>query len=559
MALSNRVTGPAASPRRLGRVSEIAQVSARHGLGYLFDARPPWLRLTKLAPDGEAPSARGQHLRELLDELGPTFVKFGQFLSTRPDVVPADIAKELQHLQDDAKPIPFSQVQEVVESELGLTLERAFIEFEEQPVAAASIGQVHCARLPNGDLAAVKVQRPQAPRQVEADIELLYRTAGTIGKRVKTLRFIDTVGLVDEFARTIRGELDYRREAANATRFGRNFAGDSHVSIPQVYPRYSTGNILTLEWQEGTELAHLDLGEWTLESRRWLAYAVTEAWLTMFFRHGFFHGDPHPANILCMTDGRIGLVDFGQAGRLTADDLSKLTALLIDAVNEKVEALPRHLIDLGVQFPREREQEFAAELSDVYNRYMGAKAGDIDPLQLIREGFALVYRMNLKLPTRFALLDKAIAMLGSVGIEIYPNFNVVEVASPYTQALMRERFSVTRIAGRVSREARSYAHVTSEAPHQVHDVLEELRDGRVEIGFRHEGLEALTHQTDIVINRFVVAVVAVGGVLGSAILAVAADSGPMVLGIHIVSVAGFSLSTVLGLWLAWAVIRSGRI
>ena len=545
--------------RRLGRVSEIAQVSARHGFGYLFDARPPWLRRGKASLDAEARSPRGQHLRELLDELGPTFVKFGQLLSTRPDIVPADIVQELRHLQDDVTPVPFGQIEEVVESELGLTLERAFATFEERPVAAASIGQVHRAQLPNGDWAAVKVQRPEAPRQVEADIELLYQAARIVRERVKALRFIDTVGLVDEFARSIRGELDYRREAANAERFGRNFVSDPQVSIPRLYPRYSRSRVLTLEWQEGTELAHLDLADWTLDGRRRLAYAVAEAWMTMIFSHGFFHGDPHPANILCMTDGRVGLVDFGQAGRFSDEDLSKLTALLIDAVNENVEALPRRLADLGVRFPRDREQEFVAELSEVYDRYWGANLGDIDPLQLIREGFALIYQMNLRLPTRFVLLDKAIATVGSVGIELYPDFNVFEVARPYARALMRERFSAGRVAGRASREARGLLRVTSEAPYQVHDVLEELRDGQVEIGFRHQGLDNLTHRLDILINRVVVAFVAMGGVPGSAILAVATDSGPMVLGIHVVSIAGFAISAVLGFWLAWAVVRSGRI
>ncbi|MGI9657349.1 MAG: ABC1 kinase family protein, partial [Gaiellaceae bacterium] len=467
--------------------------------------------------------------------------------------------RELKQLQDDVSPFPFERVEEVLEHELDLSIERAFLEFDTTPLAAASIGQVHRARLPNGTDAVVKVQRPDAPQKIEADLELLYQAAKIVRERVKALRFIDTVGLVDEFARSIRSELDYGREAANAERFKRNFAGSTKVRVPSVYRPYSTRRVLTLDYLDGTELSRLEVDGWTMEQRRTLAYDMAEAWMEMIFRHGFFHGDPHPANIICLADGPIGLIDFGQAGRFSDDDLSRLTALFIDAVNENVEMLPRRLADLGVSFPRGREREFVSELGEIYDRYYGVSLGDIDPLQLVREGFALIYRMNLELPTRFVLLDKAIATVGAVGVELYPQFNVFDVARPYAKELVRDRFSPQRVARRVSREARSYGNILSEAPHQVHDVLEELRDGKVEIGFRHEGLDNLAHRLDLVFNRLVVAVIAVGGIVGSAILGIFGDSGPQVLGIHVIAMAGFCLSALLGMWIAWAVLRSGRL
>lgn len=544
--------------RRLGRLSEIAQVSARHGFGYLFETRAPWRR-DEDGTDDMPSSARGQHLREMLDELGPTFVKFGQLLSTRPDVVPPDIVRELKQLQDDVSTFPIEEVEQVIEQELGLTIERAFVDFDRKPLAAASIGQVHRARLPSGTDAVVKIQRPNAPQKIEADLELLYQAARIVRERVKALRFINTVGLVDEFARSIRSELDYGREAINAERFKRNFAGNPRVRVPNVYRPYSSRRVLTLDYLDGTELSRLELDGWNVEQRRRLAYGIAEAWMEMIFRHGFFHGDPHPANIICLADGPVGLIDFGQAGRFSDEDLSRLTALFIDAVNENVEMLPKRLADLGVRFPRDREREFVTELGEVYERYYGASLGDIDPLQLVREGFALIYKMNLELPTRFVLLDKAIATVGAVGVELYPQFNVFDVARPYAKELVRDRFSPERIARRVSREARSYANVISEAPYQVHDVLEELRDGKVEIGFRHEGLDNLAHRLDLVFNRLVVAVIAVGGIVGSAILGIFAEAGPQVLGIHVIAMAGFCLSALLGMWIAWAVLRSGRL
>src|SRR5205823_5950141 len=226
---------------------------------------------------------------------------------------PPDIIAELRALQDDVRPFPFEQAEQVIEADLGLSLERLFLDFDPTPLAAASIGQVHCATLPNGRRVAVKVQRPGAPRRIDAD--------------------------------------------------------------PAVVP---------------------------IEDRRELAYRMTEAWMTMIFRHGFFHGDPHPANILLLErPDRIGLVDFGLAGKLTDEDMTKLTRLFIDAANENVDALPRRLADLGVRYPKEREEQFLVELRELYYRYYGASLAEIDPLQVIREAFQLIYSLNLRLPTRF--------------------------------------------------------------------------------------------------------------------------------------------------------------
>src|SRR6185503_18597554 len=354
-----------ASRRNLGRISEIAQVAVRHGFGYFFETH----RLTdllpgrpKIDPEAASPSERGRHLREMLDELGPTFVKFGQLLSTRPDVVPPDIVLELQKLQDDVRPVPYEDVERVIREELELSVEQLFTEFDPTPIAAASIGQVHRAMLPNGRRVAVKVQRPNAPRQVEADVALLYQAARLIKERVRALEFIDPRQLVDEFSRSIRQELDYRLEARIAEAFHHRFSGHPHVHIPRVYWSYTRTRVLTLELLDGFQLADLPLEAWEMEERRRLAYLMAETWMTMICRHGLFHGDPHPANIFVVDADHIGLVDFGQVGKLSDEDMSKLTGLFIDAASERVDALPRRLAELGVRYPKEREDEFVTEL-----------------------------------------------------------------------------------------------------------------------------------------------------------------------------------------------------
>ncbi len=539
-------------------MSEIAQVAVKHGFGYFFSRN----KLNDLVPgetisaDGAAISERGQHLREMLDELGPTFVKFGQLLSTRPDIVPPDIVVELRKLQDQVSPFPFEQVENVVLEELGQPIERLFTEFKEQPIAAASIGQVHEAVLPNGHRVAVKVQRPSAPRQVEADLALLYQAAKIAKDRVRALDFIDAQSLVDEFARSLREELDYRQEARNAQTFHRNFVGHPHVHIPRVYWSYSGARVLTLEFLDGTKLVDLEPNELSADERGRLAYVMAETWMTMVFRHGIFHGDPHPANILMLGHPeRIGLVDFGQAGRLTDDDMSKLTALFIDAAAENVEALPKRLADLGVRYDRTRESEFVGRLNEFYSRYYGVPLSEIDPIQVIREGFQLIYEMNLHLPSRYVLLDKAIATLGSVGAELYPDFNVFEVAKPYARDLMMQRFSPGRLARDARNEARDLARVLRVAPHQIHDILESLRNGQIEVRLARDELDTVMRNLDVSVNRLVIALVVAAGLIGSSFLAAAA-TGP---GLQLLAGLGFALSFLLGVWLMWGVVRHGRL
>jgi ubiquinone biosynthesis protein len=537
--------------RRIGRLSEIGRVATRHGFGYLIDRRR--------SNDDAQLADRGRRLREMLDELGPTFVKFGQLLSTRPDVIPPDIVAELRSLQDDVTPIAFAEVRRVIEEDIELTIEQAFLSFDEEPIAAASIGQVHRAILPTGAAVAVKVQRPEAPRQIESDLQLMRSAARVVRERVHALDFIDAEALVDEFGRAIRQELDYQHEARNAETFRRNFGDSTEVVVPKVIWRYSSGRVLTLEFLEGVQFADLDLDARSSEERRELAYRMTDAWMTMIFRHGFFHGDPHPANVLVLGPEKIGLVDFGAVGKLTDDDMTRLTRLFIDAATENVDALPRRLSDLGVKYPKEREEQFHAELREIYYRYYGASLSEIDPIQVIREAFQLIYSMNLQLPTRFLLLDRAIATLGAVGIDLYPDFNVFEVARPYAKSLIRERFTPQRMAKRAEKEVLKLSQVVLELPYQLHDLLEEARDGQIEVGFVHKGIDDFMVRMSAALNRLTIALVVVGGLIGSSLIGIFATQGPHFAGVNVLSFVGFVLSGLLGAWLLWGVIRSGRL
>ena len=449
---------------------------------------------------------------------------------------------------------------EVVEDELGLTLEQAFIEFGETPIAAASIGQVHRAVLPNGDEVVVKVQRPNAPSQIENDLALLYQAARLIRERVRALDFIDVNDLVDEFARFIRQELDYKLEARHADTFRRNFADSDVVVVPKVYWDYSGARMLTLEYLEGVQLADLELEVTAVDARRELAYRVTDTWMEMIFRHGFFHGDPHPANVLVLDGGRIGLVDFGLVGKLTDEDMARLTRLFIDAATENVDALPRRLAELGVRYPKEREDEFATELRELYYRYYGASLADIDPIQVIREGFALIYSMNLQLPTRFVLLDKAIATLGGGRRRALPGLQRLRGGA----AVRARADGRALLAARGSRRGRRSAAASctrsrTSCRTRCTTCSRRCATARSRSASCTRGWTSSCTSSTSSLNRLVVALVVAGGLLGSSLIGILATDGPQIFGIHFLSVIGFVLSGVLGAWLLIGVLRSGRI
>jgi ubiquinone biosynthesis protein len=383
--------------------------------------------------------------------------------------------------------------------------------------------------------------------------------ARVVRERVRALDFIDTEALVEEFGRSIRQELDYQHEARNAETFRRNFGGSTEVAVPKVIWRYSSARVLTLEFLEGTQFADLDLTDRSPEERRELAYRMTDAWMTMIFRHGFFHGDPHPANILLLDDGRIGLVDFGLSGRLSDDDLTRLTRLFIDAATENVDALPRRLAELGLHYPPEQEGELREAMTELYYRYYGENVSNIDPLEVMREGLDLIYSLNLRLPSRFVILDKAIATLGAVGVELYPDFNVFEVARPYARQLLAERFSPGKLSARAQAEVRELGGVARELPYQLRDVMEQTRQGRLAVQIRNPGFDDLTYHIDHAVNRLAVALIVLGGLVGSAIVGALSRSGPQVMGLHLISFVGFMISGIFAVWLVWGIARSGRL
>lgn len=544
--------------RTLARLREIARVATKHGFGYAFSRR---LGGTDGDADDETVedrATRGRRLREMLEELGPTFVKFGQLLSTRPDVVPPDVVAELRKLQDEARPEPFEAIRAVVEQDLGLTLEQAFESFDPVPIGSASVGQVHVAQLPGGREVVVKVQRPDAADTLNADIDLLYQLARLSKDRVKRLAFLDLEGMVDEFAKTVRQELDYRNEARNDEAVRRNFEGNGHVVVPRVHWRQTTGRVLTQDRIEGPTLAHADLDAMSAEDRRTLAARLAETWMQMVFGDGMFHADPHPANIIVLGPDTIGLIDFGMVGLLSQEDRESAIRLFTDIMSQNTERMPRDLRALGIRYPRELEDEFSRRLQDLMARYMGMSMDELDVREILHELFGIIYELEITLPSRWILLDKALATLAGVALTISPDYNVFETAKPYARKLLYAKYSPERIAGRVQNDFGRYANALLEYPIQLGELLDEFKDGEVRVAIDLNELNEASNKALVAANRMAIALVAAAVILASGIIGTFVTEGPQLFGLALIGVPGFVAGLVLFGWLVVGMIRSGN-
>ena len=550
---------PSAAPAgNLRRFSQIGRVLFRHGFGFVFDVRRD-RREKRGLQELFAPNF-GVRLRRSLDDLGPTFVKFGQLLSTRSDILPEGVLVELQKLQDTATPMPPGTAQTIVERELGAPAEEVFARFDPVPLGSASIGQVHWAVLRSGEVVAVKVQRPEARARVESDLELMREFASFLDRRFGRRIFVDVRGLVAEFEVVIRRELDYTAEAENARRFAANFA-ETPVVIPKVYLEFSTSRVLTLEYIEGTRFRDIRPLLLTPSERRRVASLGAEAIFKMAFEDGFFHGDPHPGNLILTPEGDLTLLDFGMVGYMSRGDIQALSRLFIAVIRRDAPAALRGLESLGVRYASEVRGDLERDLREFLTKYSGLSVGEVTLGQALSELISLARRYRLRVPPVFPLLTKALVTAEGLARSIDPSINVYEVARPYARRLLVERYQPDALLEDARELALEYTRYAGDFPEQIRQLLGELADGELEVQLMHGGLDELIGEVDVLANRLVFAVVSGALLLGSCMLGVFNRGGPEVpyLGVAVVSFVGFILSLIMGLILIFMIFRSGRL
>jgi ubiquinone biosynthesis protein len=553
--LANGALPPADPSGSLRRFSQIGRVLVRHGFGFVFDVRRD-RRERKGLQEFLAPNF-GVRLRRTLDDLGPTFVKFGQLLSTRSDILPEGVLSELQKLQDTVRPMPAGAAQAIVERELGAPVDEVFERFDPDPLGSASIGQVHRAVLRSGEVVAVKVQRPEAPGRVESDLELMREFALLLDRRFGRRIFVDVRGLVAEFETVIRRELDYNAEAANARRFAANFA-ETPVVIPRIHLEYSTPRVLTLQYIEGTRFRDIRPLLLAPSERRRVASMGADAIFKMAFEDGFFHGDPHPGNLILTPQGDLALLDFGMVGYMSRGDIEALSRLFIAVVQRDAAAALRGLESLGVRYSPEVRGDLVRDLREFLNKYSGLSVGEVTLGQALSELIALARNYRLRVPPVFPLLTKALVTAEGLARAVDPTINVYEVARPYARRLLLERYEPEAVLEGVRERALEYARYAEDYPEQLRQLLSEVADGELEVQLRHGGLDELVGEVDVLANRLVFALVSGALLLGSCMLGAFAHGGPTVpyLGVPVVSFVGFTLSLIMGSILLIIIFRS---
>ncbi len=502
--------------------------------------------------------SRAERIRLALEELGPTFVKMGQILSTRPDLIPVEFIGELSKLQDSVPPFPFAQAKKIVETELKQPLEAVFLSFAEEPLAAASIGQVHRAKLYTGEDVVVKVQRPGVRRLIEIDLALLLYLAQLAEKHVEEMKHYRPTGIVREFARSIAREMDYTVEAAHQERFARQFLGNPTIYVPRIFREVSTGRVLTMEYVDGikvSETARLDEAGF---DRKRIAARGADLLLEQVFKFGFFHADPHPGNIFILRDHVICYLDFGMMGsvdRRAKEDFVGLAEGYVGRDAAKtVDSLLR-LTEWEIEPDRRALEKDVAEYTELH-LYKPLKEWRIR--DLIQGMMEIVAKHELRIPPDVYLMIKAFSEVEGLGLMLDRDFDLLDRARPFIRRVKLERLSPERLYEEIAGSGSELAGFIRETPGLLRDIFNQVKQGKTRIGFEHRGLERFISEMDRSSNRIAFSLIVSSLIIGSSLI-MTTEIGPLLFGFPMLGIVGYCIAGIFGIWLVVSIFRSGKL
>jgi ubiquinone biosynthesis protein len=550
--------------RHLKRFRQIAAVLLKYGFGHILSrikVSRYLLRSQSLTGKGLKEAVRlstPERLRMALEELGPAFIKLGQVLSMRPFMVPPEFVRELSRLQDDVSPIGYRQVRDVVREELGRDPEELFAEFHQKPLASASLAQVHRAATLEGDEIIVKVQRPGVQQMIMQDMSILKDLAGLLVKHLPESRRYDPRGIVEELERTTRREVDFTNEARNMEIFSRNFADDETLHVPRVYWELSSTRVLTVERIDGVKISQLDRFQENDLDRRIIARRGGQALLKQVFEDGFFHADPHPGNLFVLPGNIIAPVDYGMMGRLSPEMMLQLSQLLVALFHRDVAELSRLYLEMGLVGEDIDLTALKLDLTDLIDKYSGLPLNRIDMQGVMEDLFSVSHRYQFRIRSEYMLLARALITYEEVGRMLDADYNFLAEAEPFVQELIKRRFHPDRLLRELVRTGRDLHRLVSIFPQEMSSILQKVRRGELALEFRHRGLDRLITELDRSSNRLAFSLIIAALIIGSSMI-MRLEVGPFLFGYSVLGIAGFMIAGMLGLWLAIAILRSGRL
>ncbi|MEC8193023.1 MAG: AarF/UbiB family protein [Myxococcota bacterium] len=542
--------------RDLGRLQEIAAVLVRHGFGHLVAG-------TIVDPGASKPNhsrlSTAARLRQVLIELGPTFVKLGQVLSVRPDILPSSFIKEFESLQDRVDPIPCDLVKTAIEREWGMAIEDRLLSIDEQPLASASIAQVHKAVTVDGDTVAIKVQRPEIERRIRSDLHILYTLAALVSGRLELPGLYTPVGVVQEFEAAINLELDFLQEARAATRFRALFRDHPDVMAPLVYEELTTGRVLVLELLQGRPLSSLDPAD--REAVQPMMDKLIDASYLQVFEYGFFHGDPHPGNLMLLDDGRLAYLDFGVTGTLTGEMQDTLMNLFMALVYRDAESVALTLYRSGAAGERVDLKGFSREVERLITKYHGASFEELSDRGTLMDFVQVASRYRIRLVTEFAVLARAMSLLDGVSRRFMPDMDIVAKVTPYAQRLVGQRLGPDRLGRDALRLMQQVQTAVRDVPLQLNQMMMDLQTGNIDIGMVDRESDRLRDEIRWVGLRLSMAMIAAAlGVAGALLLqpfsAIAVGEFPVMLATGLIFL---STSILLGVSLVMHTLFAARI
>ncbi|MDN3515552.1 MAG: AarF/UbiB family protein [Candidatus Brocadia sp.] len=553
--------------RDIRRFNQILRILTKHGFGFAIQQLHleehiigrGIIKTRILQRFTEPLESRSVRLRKVLEELGTTFIKFGQILSVRPDLIPLDLCNELSKLQDRVPPFGFEDVKKQIKDSFGCYPEELFASFDQTPLAAASLGQVHRAQLKTGENVAVKVQRPDIRKMIETDIDILYTLAQLASRYMQDVKFFNPVGIVDEFSKVITKEIDFTYEAHNIDKFRKNFKDSATVHIPRVFWDYTRSRVVTTEEIKGIRLNDYLNQPHTDEEKKAVAANGANAVLQQVFIDGFFHADPHPGNIFILPGNAVAFVDFGIVGRLDEDTRNAIVSLLISVSMKNINGIVKTLEMLGT-FVEDDDtiRNFKYDISDFLERYYDIPLKQVEISTILPQVIDLMTRHKLKIPPQFHVLIKAIATIDGVARQLDAEFNTIAHSRPFVEKLVRERHDPKRILKDAALYSSELLDILKIIPRDGYEIVKKIKRGKLKIEFEHQGLSKFISEMDKSSNRISFSLVISALIIGSSLI-IMANRGPLVYGFPVLGILGFVFAGFLGLGLAIGVLKSGRL